>query len=696
MTCWLVLPPAMGQTPPRTPETDQTVVFRATTELVQTDVTVLDKEGRFVEGLRREDFELRIDGYVKPIQFFERIAAGSANEESQLAGAQRTTSSLTTGPVARVPLDRGRTIFFYVDDLHLDLASLNATQKLVGDFVEEEMSQNDEVAIASASGQVGFLQQLTDNKTVLRLALQRIKLRPNSVRDLDRPPMTEYQALLIDKYDRDVTAFFVQETMRNNPGISGAQAENLVKGRSRALLQQADQTAAHTFSGLESLIRASTPLPGRKLMFFVSGGFLLNSPERAGNLRRIASAAARTGTVIYTVDARGLVASLLDPSIAEAANIATRLAHALFGELEATQQGLQALARDTGGRPILNTNALGGGLSDALRETSVYYLLAWEPDQQAHTPGTFRSIEVKLIGRPDLTVRVRRGFFDAEPTPARAAKSNEARPVDATPEAQLQEAVGSPYPERAIPISLSVNYLLTPGRGMMLTASTHIPNEFFSFNGEEGTQHAAVRIAGRIFNDRGQSGGDFNDVVNVTDEGVRHTHQILLGPGLYRVHVAARDEKSGRIGSADSWIEVPNLAGRHLALSSLIIGARRLVPATVTNDADEAQRALANISITRRFQRDADLRFFLFTYNAARADSRPDLAIQVQLLRDNRTVLKTALRKMPTENADLDGLPYAADLSLADLPPGRYALEVTVVDRVAGTSAVQQARFEIE
>jgi VWFA-related protein len=696
VTCGLaLLPAATAQTPSTPPTTDQPVMFRATTELVQTDVTVLDKEGRFVEGLRREDFELRLDGSVKPIQFFERIAAGSGNEESQLVAAQRTTSSRTT-PVARAPLDRGRTIFFYVDDLHLDLASLNATQKLVGDFIEEEMSQNDEVAIASASGQVGFLQQLTDNKTVLRLALQRIKLRPNSVRDLDRPPMTEYQALLIDKYDRDVTAFFVQETMRNNPGISGAQAENLVKGRSRELLQQADQTTAHTFSGLESLIRASTKLPGRKLVFFVSGGFLLNSPERASNLRRIASAAARTGTVIYTVDARGLVASLLDPSIAEAANIATRLAHALFGELEATQQGLRALARDTGGRPILNTNALGGGLSDALRETSAYYLLAWEPDQQGEKSGVFRTIEVKLIGKPELTVRVRRGFFDVEPAPVVAAKSKEAKPVDTTPDAELQEAIGSPYPERGIPISLSLNYLLTPGRGMMLTASMQIPRESLSFSGDEGTENAVVRIAGRIFNDRGQSGGDFAEAIKVSDEGIKHTHQILLGPGLYRVQVAAQDVRSGRIGSADAWIEVPNVAARHLALSSLIIGARRLVPATVTNDADEAQRALANISITRRFQRDADLRFFLFTYNAARADSRPDLAIQVQLLRDNRTVLKTALRKMPTENADLDGLPYAADLSLADLPPGRYALEVTVVDRVAGTSAVQQARFEIE
>ena len=673
-----------------------TTVFRVNTELVQTDVMVFDAAGRFVEGLRREDFELRIDGKVKSIQFFERIAAGTATEQSQLSATQRRSSTDARRPVTRTAPDRGRTIFFYVDDLHLDLGALNAAQKLVGDFIEEEMSQNDEAAVASASGQIGFLQQLTDHKPVLRHALQRIRLRPNSVRDLDRPPMNEYQALLIEKYDRDVTAFFVQETVRNNPGINAAQAENLVKGRSRALLQQADQITAHTLSGLESLIRASSKLSGRKLLFFVSGGFLLNSPERAGNLRRIASAAARAGTVIYSVDARGLVASLLDPTIAASADVANRLGHASAGELSATQDGLQALARDTGGRPILNTNALGAGLSEALRETSLYYLLAWDPDQQAEKPGAFRNIEVKLIGKPALTVRVRRGFFDVEPLPMVAAKAKEAPPAKTTPEAELQEAIGSPYPDRTIPVSLSVNYLLTPGRGMMLTASMHIPSECLSPGSTDGSQNATVRVAGRIFNDRGQSGGDFSEVIDVTDDGVRHTHQILLGPGLYRVNVAARDERSGRIGSADSWIDVPNLAARHLALSSVIIGARRLVAATETDASDEAQRALANISIARTFRRDSDLRFFLFAYNAARAaDSRPDLAIQMQLLRDNRSVFRTALRKMPTENADLDGLPYAADLSLADLPPGRYTLEVTVVDRVAGTSAVQTARFEI-
>jgi VWFA-related protein len=693
----------MGQTPSGSPAPDQAAVFRAGTELVQTDITVFDKDGRFVNGLRREDFELRIDGKIRPVAFFERVTAGTANEASQLSAARGTPASGGKGAVSPAA-DRGRTIFFYVDDLHLDLGSLNATKKLVGDFIETEMSQDDEVAIASASGQVGFLQQLTDNKTVLRGALQRITLRPNSVRDLDRPPMSEYQALLIDRYDRDVFTVFVQETLRNNPGMMLPQAESLVRNRSRVLLQQADQITANTLSGLESLIRASSRLPERKLVFFISGGFVLNDSERS-NMRRITSAAARTGAVIYAIDVRGLVANLLDPSTAAAADVTGRLARASLGELTATQDGLNALARDTGGRPVFNTNALGAGLSRALQETSVYYLLAWDPDQETQKPGTFRTIEVKLIGKPDLTARVRRGFFDVDPT-AVAVKVKNEKPVEATAETQLREAISAPHPERAIPISLSANYLLGPDRKMMLAASIRIPHEFLSFSQEDGTQTAAVRVTGMVFNDRGQGGASYDDVINVSREAatplkgsrepVSSTHQILLGPGLYQLRVAVRDERSGRIGGAHSWIEIPDLASRHLALSSLVIGARR--PPGATNTSGDGQPALADINIDRRFQRNADMRFFLFAYNAARAaaGSKPDLAAQVHLLRENRTVIRTALKKMATEDADPDRLPYAADLSLADLPPGRYLLKVTVIDRVSGTSAFQQARFEIE
>ena len=67
--------------------------------------------------------------------------------------------------------------------------------------------------------------------------------------------------------------------------------------------------------------------------------------------------------VIYSLDARGLVASLSDISVPTAFDLTGRLDRANQGELVATQDAMNALARDTGGRPVFNTNALGVGFS---------------------------------------------------------------------------------------------------------------------------------------------------------------------------------------------------------------------------------------------------------------------------------------------------------------------------------------------
>jgi VWFA-related protein len=695
---------ANGQTQSASPQ-DATAVFRVNTELVQTDVMVFDKSGRFVDGLRPEDFELRIDGKVKPVSFFERIAAGTANETAQLTAARSAVSPGRGSPAAPAPLDRGRTIFFYVDDLRLDLAGLKATQKVIGDFIDNEMGQDDEVAIASSSGQIGFLQQLTNIRTVLRRASQRITLRSSGVRDNDRPLMTEYHATLIDRYDRDILAFFIEETRKLNPFLTEEAAEAQVRMRSRFILQQGAETTTHTLSGLEGLIRSSSTLPGRKLVFFISGGFLLDyrNSDPGGKLQRITSAAARSGTVIYSIDARGLVASLTGASCDVPFDASNRLLRASLDELNATQDGLNALARDTGGKPILNTNALGAGLSRALQETSVYYLLAWEPDRVTQGVGQFRSIEVILRGKPDFSVRVRRGFFDIEPTLAVVQQEKE---VESKPEDQLRQAMSSPYPERAMPISLSTNYLLTTDQRMMIITSLQIPREFLSFSSEVGKQQATIRITGLIMNDRGQVGANFTEGIAVgkdsTDpskpgQTLSYTHQIFLSPGLYQVRVAARDEQSGRTGSAHSWIEIPDPASGHLTLSSLLIGTRR--PPDVTDTSGSSGSVTADLEIQHRFRRGSVLRFFLFTYNAALAgpNSKSDLATRVLILRDNQPVITTEFKKMATENGVAGlGLPYAADLSLAALPPGRYILHMDVIDRVSKRRASQQTRFEIE
>lgn len=690
----------LGQTEPR-PQ-DPSEVVRVFTDLVQTDVTVFDKQGRFADGLRREDFELRIDGKVKPIEFFERISVGTVNEETQLSAARGNSSANKTIPPGAVPLDRGRTVFFYLDDLHLALGSLAAARKVVTDFIEKDMNQNDEAAITSASGQIGFLQQLTDQKAVLRAALQRVKYRSYSVRDSERPAMTEYQALQIENYNVDVFEYFVNQVLRDNPMIGRQAAENMVRVRATTILQQAAVVTRNTLFGLNELVKSSSKLAGRKLVFFFSDGFLLDqrNSDSLGTIRKITSDAARNGVVIYSLDARGLVASLSDLSVEPAFDVSGRLDRATHGELLATQDGMNALARDTGGRPVFNTNALGVGLSRALQETSVYYLLAWKPNPDA-PEGKFRRIEVKLLEKPELTVRVRRGFYDREPAPVES-KAKKQKPAVKTPEIKLREALGAVYPDRGIPISLNLNYVHTPDKGMMLSASLKIAAEFLSFTPEDGKQKAAVQIVGSVFNDKGQSGARFSEQLTMTavsdsslkdpDASLAFAFPVFLGPGLYQVRVAARDQKSGRTGSANGWVEIPDLSKGKLALSSVIIGRHAATPTTFSlgNGVD--------LSIDRQYQRNSVLRFIFFVYNAARApaDSHPDVAAQVQVLRDNQPVITTALKKIGTEGVDPARLPYAADLSLVDLPAGQYVLQVTAVDRVSKTSASQQNRFSIQ
>src|SRR6185503_12290919 len=146
------------------PPAQQDDVIRIDTTLVQTDVTVFDKKGNFVDGLKRDQFALKIDGKPREITFFEGVRAGSRKEEAQLAaarGSARTTQTPNTNTEG--VSDRGRTIYFLADDIHLSPSSIKYTHKLFLRFIDEQMAPNDLAAIASASGQIGFLQQLTDN-----------------------------------------------------------------------------------------------------------------------------------------------------------------------------------------------------------------------------------------------------------------------------------------------------------------------------------------------------------------------------------------------------------------------------------------------------------------------------------------------------------------------------------------------------
>ena len=696
-----------AQTPEPTRQ-EPAEVLRVFTELVQTDVMVFDKQGRFVNGLTKDNFELKIDGKPKAIAFFETITSGSANEEAQLAAARGQSRTRPTGSPP-LPLDRGRPMYFYIDDLHMELPSVLRTQKLIHNFIDNQMGQNDEIAIAAASGQIGFLSQLTDNKVVLRAAIDRLKYKPYSSTDAEVPRMSEYQALLVSRRDQDITNYFIEQVMALNPGITRDSAAQMVGTRADMILSYASRITTNTLIGLQSLVRSVQNIPGRKLVFFISDGFFLEqrNTDTRDRLRRITSAAARSGVVIYSIDSRGLVANLFDASTDVQFDPTGRLSRAAGGELSASQDALNALAHDTGGKAYFNSNALEPAVKRAIDDSANYYLLAWNPEQPSSRSDKFRRIEVRVVGRPDLTVQVRRGFFDQEPQPATTKSKSTATTTTAASEARndLNKLLTALYPEREIPVSVSANFVNTPDKGDVLLMTTSVPTESLKFVPVSGKPTARVAIVGVIYNEKGDVADQFSKLVTMSsnsdaagDGSLVFPYFASLKPGLYQLRVAARDEDSHRGGSARSWIVIPNTTAGQLHLSSVLLGAR--APSPLSNvSVDPAGFASTDLRVSNRFVREDFLRFLIFTYNAATGSngSKPDLAIQIQIVRDGQPVVTTPMKKVSVEQFDdLKRIPYAAEVALAGLRSGRYVLQISVIDRIAKTSATQQTRFEVQ
>jgi VWFA-related protein len=692
----------------------QTEVVRTNTDLVQTAVTVLDKKGNFVEGLQREQFELTVDGKPRPVSFFERVASGSARER-ELVSTPAANNSTTPTISAAAPRIPGRTIVFFVDDLHLSPDSMNRTRMMLQRFLERDMNSKDNVAIVSASGQIGFLEQFTNNRIVLDAALARLVPRPYVAEGYsygNATKMSEFMAYTIDtgKSDSKVMNFYIEECMKGASTFRRARAalalvrascETQVKNSARAVLMQSANITQNTYNTLESVMRSAARAPGRKLAFFISDGFLLDAGPRAANVRdkldHVIDAAQRAGVVVYTIHAAGLVNdTFMDPGNKRPMDANGRLDIASVGELEANQDALNGLAHDTGGRALRSMNFFDTWVSAVLDETSNYYLVAWRPETEEEKLQKFRHVKITVVGHPELTVRAPKGYVagPAAAAPATAAsKSDSSKPK--TAETELRDALSDYYPAGSLPTLLSLTYLNTPANGLVVTSSIEIAGNAVSY-GDDGKQPATIKLAGVVLNDKGKIASSFRNQVNIDAPkaagagSIFYNHHTPLAPGIYQFRVAARDEKSGRVGSAIQWIVIPDLTKNQLTLSSVLLGGQ------VLEDKANAGTPHVQLSVDHSFARGSQLGYWVFVYNAQRdANGKPQLTVQTQVLRDGHTVLSSPQRKVNNGGTDVERIPFGEELALKTLVPGKYDLKIIVTDDIARTSTTQLADFVV-
>jgi VWFA-related protein len=575
-SCLLLFPAVVfSQTKPAEPSSDAQDVIKFETSLVQTDVMVFDKKGRFVDGLKPEQFQLKINNTSREISFFEAIrSGGSAIQPVETNPAQPNAVNQLKADAQR------RAVIFFVDDLHLAPDSLERTRKALLNFINSGIGEKDLVAITSPSGQIGFLQQFTADKNALRSAVARLNYRTNTKLDWEKPPMSEYIAMKIREGDEQVMSFYIQEMMKQNCFRAGPEpictvspqsAKQLVRQRAQQLVVQSAPATDDTLRLLEGLMRTAAQVPGRKVVFVISDGFFLTDRKTGAidRIRKVTDAAGRAGVVIYTLDARGIVSDAIDITNNKPIEPGGLLTGASIGEISASQDGLNALAKDTGGQAFRNTNApMSEWVEKVMDETSNYYLLAWKPDNEEQKRGKFKNIEVSIAGRPDLKVRVRSSYFKSAALPLLTTKKKKEKDPLKARDDDMRLVIDAPVTQREIPTEVDLRFNQMPGFGTHVVATISIDESTLTFDLIDGKLAADVDIGGILYDDRGKP---INSIVgrlrilqrstNTAGSTTRSIYRFstLVPGGLYQVRVGIRDLKSSRIGSAMDWITVPKI-----------------------------------------------------------------------------------------------------------------------------------------
>jgi len=745
MAVIFTLAPLYAQEPKKVekPQSQSEPLVRLETELVQIDVVVSGKDGKLIRELKREDFELFEDAKKQQITHF---AAGTASQPASWLRIERRPSKDGKTLITPTETRSGRYIVIAVDDFHLAAENLLIAKRTLHRFINEQMVANDQVAVVTTSGNIGLFQQFSSEREVLERAINRLSVQTRRVTSSsDIPRISDYQAELIDRGDREAMDLAVAEIQRLEPqpppqigGGGGGRRPPLgpasslsfadravqqAQSRARMIVTQNANYTRTTLSTLEGVIRNLQSLPGRKILVMLSDGFYLggNSSSQIYDLRRITDAATRAGVIIYSIDARGLVASppggdASDPGSIDLENPGVR-ERIESRAIEAKRDGMYSLAHDTGGKAFFNNNDLSLGLQRVLDDNEIYYVLAYEPPE-SRRDGRFHKIDVKIAGRPDLIVRTRKGYLAETEKKVKASEKNAEKQKEMSPEkaakeakaekeAQIRTGLSSLFPLREIPVSMTVDFIDVAKAGASALINAHIDGSTLDLDQADGTHKGKIEMTVAFFDEKGKVANIFTDLLDLnlkpeTAEraskfGFNYNKLVPLKPGFYQARLAAREERTARMGSSAAWVEIPDLKRKELTLSGVLMTTGDEPQTSQTETDPKIGYQLKPSTGKRRFKNGGKIDFLVFAYNGKIDKGPPDLVIQSQVYSGSKLVYASPLAKMAVpENSDMQRIPYAARISLESFDPGEYELRLMSVDRLTKATAYRRVNFTVE
>jgi VWFA-related protein len=613
--------------------------FRVSVDLVQIDAVVTDSKGNHIRDLQPGDFQILVDGKPRKITNFSWIDG----DPNPAAG-----DAPTSPPQSLRKEDIRRSMVLMVDDsgrhAEEDLVPLLASVKK---FVAEKLGPRDLTAVTASRGGMSFYQQFTNDKQQLYAAIDRLAHRPGfGMWTLDIP-------LILDPKTGNLVPMFALA-----PGEAG-------------LGYRDGNNTPNPIGYLAWAIQGLQNTPGRKAVVLFTHSF-------AAPLQLI-DLANRAGVVIYVIDPHGFQGVV--PSTAP----------------------YRQLAKQTGGLFLLSApgDALDRDLAKVLADISGYYLIGYRPDHSDFELSQGRpvhhNIKVRVL-RPGLEVRARSGYLGI-PDPG-------ARPAPTTTADYLQDAVSSPFSAGSIRVRIEPHYGAsapdpkTKQRSSLLHADLFVDGRDLRLadtdnGGKKLAYSALVVVVGQDGTSAARKGRAFSfllapeQAAELSSAGVRPSLDIKLpGPGPYQIRAAIRDETTGDMGSAYTFLNVPDFNQPRISLSSIELLAS---PPRRNSGGTGWSEYAAGSPVPFRCE--------VFGFRTAvQPPHDPRVDVQVILFREDEKRPYSDTRIVPVPAASLADHYLASQLETGDLPPGDYAMQLMVWDRLAPLKkqlAVQWTHFAV-
>jgi hypothetical protein len=320
-----------------------------------------------------------------------------------------------------------------------------------------------------------------------------------------------------------------------------------------------------------------TPLSGKKAFLFVTGGFefqpgyvmaqyatggigpgpisTLNIRDVADDVNAVVRDANANEITFYTVDASGLQPDVEGAAGAESLGQRSATSFDPFGTRPAVsflarqdrQNGLQILARETGGLALLNTNGFDKGLERVYRAVSSYYSIGLNLTGLA--TGKYEDVRVE-VRRPGVTIAARRGF---QPRPEALVIADRARAT-----------MGTDLSYTGIPVQLQTKPPTPSKKNYLVPLTVLVPASGLTFvpDGDKATARAEYYIGSVDDKGRMSDVSRQESTFQVSKDQIqpnsllRFDAQLETRKGNVRVVVNVRDAASGKMGTARANLRV--------------------------------------------------------------------------------------------------------------------------------------------